>query len=296
MIYSLGGSFANWHWPTWVDWFAKYKNEKLINLAYPGHSNLYVYYKLLEIQPKLTPDDEVCVTWSGAHRYSCWVDNEWVEKHQCHSFFQNSNGKLWFSKDADYCGLYKTHPDYMPSLTDMLIGTFSSILNTQLILDKIGCKYTMAFSQNPWMDGRDIHVPSYRLTCFDKQSLSDNDISHARKIIKFPTIKSLLMNINWSSFGMIDFDCENPLIYDNIWDSLFSDKEYILEQHESDKHPNTVVHHDWAIKKFLKIEGKYKLSAKKISLDSQNMCVPPWKECMDESPILLNQYNIEDYC
>jgi hypothetical protein len=243
MIYTLGDSFTKWHWATWSDWMQQYRGEPVTNLAYPGFSNDAIYWTIMEHLPNLTDDDQVYIMWTGANRISYWYDTEFVGGHDIAGFFPDTGGRLWFGKD--YRGLYKAHPDQMPSYTHMAISTFDLILKTQLLLDTTGCDYTMMFWQNPWADTREIFQPSYRTT-WDQHGfqLSESEIAAACEIMQIPVVDTMLGRINWWRFLNVS-DITNPNSFQGIWEYVLQHRELVLHKHVSDPHPNVLAQHDW---------------------------------------------------
>lgn len=292
MIYTLGCSFTKWYWPTWSDWLAAYSDEQVTNWAYPGHTNQVIYYTLLERMSQLTANDTVYIMWTGNNRCCEWYDQTWINQHDCQGFFPKTDGKLWFSSDLPGQGFYKTHPDYQPSLTEMIVSNFTIIFNTQLLLDRIGCKYHMMFWQNPWLDTREQHRPVYARSWPTKDHISNSEKEFAQYILTIPPVLQLLKQINWAHFIAAPNDITNPLDYSGIWEFMLSSKELVAQNHVTDPHPNTLAHHDWVAQRILCQDPIHRAQALALSESARNMLVPEWsaEEAIIGANLILNQY------
>lgn len=292
MIYTLGCSFTKWHWPTWSDWLAVYAQEPVTNWAYPGLTNSAIYYKLLDSMESITAHDTVYIMWTGNNRSCLWYDADWVEQHDCHGFFPDR--ELWFGSKT-YTGLYKTHPDYLPSLTHMIIDNLAIIFNTQLLLDRLGCRYHMMFWQNPWLDTRETYKPSFDISWNKKQHISQSEIDQARSIMSLGPVASLLENLDWSKFVQKPDRLDQPAQYTGLWEYLLSSPELIMLNHVRDRHPNTAAHHDWLTEKILQVPGQHADTARDLSQHMHNMEIPSWSSTavIDGWHEILNQYPLD---
>lgn len=265
MIYTLGCSFTKWIWPTWADWLSEYSDEDVTNLGWPGLSNETIYYELLSRH--ITKDDTVYIMLTGSNRTCNWYDNEWIDKNDCRGFFPRADGKLECSSEA-WRGLYRTHPDKETSLTHMIINNFNLIMQMQLLLNDIGCKYSMMFWQNPWYDVRPVVKPDqWQATWQD----ADTIIADASKIAILPAVDRILNTINWNKFiGLTDHSTDNFESYTGLWEySIKNLMQYVDYWHVSDDHPNALIHHDFACDMF-SIDPVLKEKAKQVSLAYQN--------------------------
>lgn len=278
-IYTLGCSITNWHWPTWSDWLSMYSDCPVINLASPGYGNHLIYNIILEKIKTITKDDTVMIMWANTDRLSEWYDEEWIQKNDCLEFFPKPYGKLWFNKNNSYTGLYRTHPEYNRSLSHMIIDNFRIIHNTQMLLDKIGCKYQMMMVQNPWVDSRPEYKPAFKTNWNNRTVLSNDDVTRAKKILDIIPVKNTIDLIDWSKF-VITPDLTELSSFDGLWEYSFGSKEFVLAQHNTDHHPNTLVHHDFLVEKILKQPlntSKYRSLAKSIAESSVDMEIPSWQ-------------------
>ena len=296
MIYTLGCSFTKWHWPTWSDWLVAYSDQSVTNLAYPGHTNQQIYYQLLSLTDAIGPDDTVYIAWGHSHRVSCWYDREWIDQHDVLGFFPNTQGKLWHGHES-YQGLWKCHPDYQPSVTEMIVNNWDIIFKTQLLLNQIGCTYRMMFVQNPWMDTREQHIPEYQSSWDRKDIISPEDIDRARCLMKIAPVSQMLKSIDWQKFVMESVDPTDPVSYTGIWDFMLSRKEYVVLAHDTDNHPNALVHHDWAIS-ILNTEPVLRDQAVRIATAALDMKIPEWtaENCIIGATATLNQWPITVDC
>lgn len=246
MIYTFGDSFTKWHWPTWSDWLASYTTHPVANLAYPGNTNSSIYNQLLILKNRLTKHDSVYIMWTGSNRVCEWYDQEYVDAKDRRRFLPNTNGDLWFSKQP-YLGLYKTHPDALPSFSQMVINNFDIILKTQWLLNQIGCDYKMMFWQNPWLDTREQFVPVYCHTWQNKYNMTKIEIDQAQAIIELDPVAGMLSLINWDKFAVKPCNPLLPKTYSGLWEFVLDNKELVTMSHNTDHHPNTLAHHDWTV-------------------------------------------------
>ena len=292
MIYTLGCSFTKWYWPTWSDWLQAYVDQQVTNWAYPGHTNAVIYYTLLTKAKHLTPNDSVYIMWTGNNRACEWYDQEWVNQKDCAGFFPETKGELWFGSGQAYQGLYKTHPDYQPSLSEMIIANFDIIFKTQMLLDRTGCRYHMMFWQNPWLDTREQFKPVYTPLWPNKRHISQAENQSAQHLLTIKPVQSLLEQIDWTKFVNRPGDLRDPSTYSGLWEFMLSSKEYILHNHVTDPHPNTLVHHDWLVHKILDTVPQHRNTAITLADHIKNMVIPPWSaaESIKGSSIMLNRY------
>lgn len=276
MTYIFGCSMAKWYWPTWADWLQVY-SQPVTNFSYPGYGNSNSYWNLLAYSDKLTPSDHVIISWTQNHRLTQWYDNTWIKENDCLGFFPDTNGQLWFTGDKPYMGLYRTHPDRQSSYTNMLIDQLQNMLHTQLLLEKIGCKYTMVTMNNLWWDGRPIYKPTFKTMWQTKTGASRDDIKIANDVIKLLPIRNLLKQINWSAYANGPSDPFKPEQYTGIWEYYVNTREYTKLKHEVDNHPNALIHHDFALEVLLKQDpktGKHRDVARQIAEDAMTMYIP----------------------
>ena len=252
MIYTFGDSFTKYYWPTWSDWLQEYSNQPVINLGHPGFANELFYYKILEISDNIQPSDQVYIMWTGSNRVCEWYDNNFVNEKDWAGFFPDTQGSLWFTENKKYQGFYKSHPDSLPSLTDMIIRNFDIILKTQLLLDSIGCEYHMMFWQNPWLDTREIFLPTYSTTWNQKERITKNEIELAQAILEIKPLRSILKLIKWNKFVNPPNSLDDPSTYNGIYEFVIDNKELVLYSGLNDKHPNSLAQHDWTVKYLLK--------------------------------------------
>ena len=292
MIYTLGCSFTKWYWPTWSDWLSVYSKEQVTNWAYPGHTNQVIYYTLLECMLQLTAADTVYIMWTGNNRSCTWYDQAWIDQHNCQGFFPNTEGKLWFSSDLSGQGFYKTHPEYQPSLTEMIVSNFTTIFNTQLLLDRIGCKYQMMFWQNPWLDTRDQHHPVYTSLWPKKNHISNSEKEFAQHILTIPPVVQLLKQINWTQFAPAPSNIMDPATYSGLWEFMLDSKELVLHNHSTDPHPNTLVHHDWIVQHILPQIPIHRKIALDLAGRTKNIIIPKWSatDAIAGATLTLNRY------
>lgn len=277
MIYTLGCSFTKWYWPTWADWLGAYRSQPIKNLAGSGWTNDLIYYQLLQRANKITQHSEVYIMWTGSNRVCEWYDRDSIDQRDCQDFFPDTDGQLWFTHREPYQGLYRSHPDRLPSLSHMQIEMFNTILQTQLLLNQVGCKYQMMFWQNPWCDCREIFRPSFHLTWPNKSSLTTKEVDQALSVLELPVIQSIINQVDWKKFVAIKDDLDNPASYNGLWEYTLSSKDLVSFAHQTDAHPNTLAQHDWAFD-FLceETDPHLRASAKKLALELINIDIPPY--------------------
>lgn len=276
MVYVFGCSMSKWYWPTWADWLTVY-GTPVTNLANKGYGNQNIYWSILDRINTFTADDHINIMWAENHRIGLWYDEEWVIDKDVAGFFPNAKGKLWYTNDTPYTGLYRTHPDLYTSFTNMVIDQLQIIFQTQLLLNKIGCSYTMHTSKNLWGDGRPKFYPKYQTVYQTKQDISPGEIEVAKSIIKLSPINNLLKQIDWSVFVDAPKDPMDPAQYTGIWEYFINNKEFVILKHDTDHHPNSLTHHDYALEKILKINpksGKHRSIAEQISKETMDMPIP----------------------
>lgn len=276
MIYTLGCSMTKWYWPTWADWLQVYGGP-VTNLAYTGYGHNHQEWILLDHHDMISPNDHVVVMWPPGHRTMQWYDREWIDQMDCEGFFPNKQGKLWFTESTPWSGLYRTHPDHSFSFTHSIIQGFLTILHTQHLLEKTGCKITMAFVQNPWLDSRPMHSPKFQTRWQLLDQMSDKEMKFAKNLWQIGPFQNLMNQINWSYFIGVPDNLENVSQYKGIWEFFLQDREYVIYKHDHDHHPTSITHHDWALKNLLKIDpksGQYRNLAKQISKEAMCMELP----------------------
>lgn len=278
MIYTLGCSMTKWRWPTWVDWLRVYSQEPVTNWAYTGYCNNQMYWLLLDRLDQIKVDDQVIIMWPRNDRIIQWYDKEWIDEYDCKGFFPDTQGKLWFGNDTPYLGMYRTHPDHMNSLTHMIINGFACILQTQQLLNSIGCRYLMSYSQNPWFDGRPTYKPTFEIKWNSKDQFTSREKETANQLLSLRPFQNILKQIDWSKFIDAPTDLNNPEQYPGIWEYYIAKKEYVIYKHDTDNHPVSLAHHDFALEKILKIDphhGQHRKLSEQISKDSMSIDIPP---------------------
>jgi len=267
---------TKWYWPTWADWLRIY-GHPVTNLAYTGYGNNHQEWILFEHCDKMTSDDHVIIMWPPGHRIMQWYDREWVDQMGCAEFFPDTDGHFWFTQSQPWTGLYRTHPEHPFSLTHSIIQGFLTILHTQKILEKIGCQITMAFVQNPWLDSRPTHFPTFQLRWHLLNQISEREIKISKDIWQITPFQNLMEQINWSYFIDVPNNLKNVHQYRGIWEFFLQDREYVVYKHEEDHHPTSIAHHDWALKNILKMNpktGQHRDLAKHISKESMVTDIP----------------------
>ena len=277
MIYTFGCSITKWYWPTWSDWIQLYEGP-VTNFGYTGYSNENIYWNVLNNLDNIKKDDRVIIMWTQGHRLNLWYDKDWIDNADVLGFFPETNGRLWYSGQEPYRGMYRTHPEYQPSLTHMIIDQFRTMYNTQLLLNQIGCDYTMMIVHNPFLDTRPVYKPKFELTWHKKGIITDSEKEFARGIVKLEPIKNIIKLIDWTKFVEPVIDPLNESGYVGMWEYYFNKKEYLIYSHDTDPHPSPLVHHDYAVEKILKQnpkKSKYRKLAIDFSKKAMSMYVPP---------------------
>ena len=279
MIYTFGCSATKWHWPTWADWLWAYGHD-VTNLAGKGYCHNFINWTLLDIASTITPNDHVVIMWPNNHRIVQWYDREWVDEYDCEGFFPKTQGRLWFSQDTPYLGLYRTHPDHDISRTHGLAYSWYSIFQAQLLLESIGCQYTMTWSQNPWLDARPTYKPHFQTRWNMLNQISDQEYEHAVRVMQLSPVRQLLEKINWNAFVDPPQDIYDPSYYRGMTEYNISKKEFVLYKHETDHHPVSIAHHDYAWNHILKqkTSGDLRDLALRISEEARTMPIPAWTE------------------
>ena len=272
MIYIFGCSMCKWHWPTWADWLSAYGHQ-VKNLAYTGYGSQNLYWTLLENIDEITPDDRVIILWPSNHRIMQWYDKEWIADRDVWGFFPNGEGKLWYTEEEPWIGLYRTHPNYQQSLTQGIIDNLNIPHQAQLLLEQKGIQYTMGYTQNVWLDVRPKYQPEFKLTFSDRNKITKRELELANHIMSLKPIRKLMDKIKWENFIDIG-DPFNAEEYRGIWEYFISRREYIIYKHDTDQHPCPLAHHDYALEKILKVDpmaGSLRDTAARISEDCMSM-------------------------
>jgi hypothetical protein len=298
LIYTFGSSLTKYYWPTWSDWLSVYRGP-VTNLAYSGYDNVKIYWSIVDQLKHITSDDQVYIMWNGALTLSIWYDQDWIKKYDCWGFFPNEKGDLWYTNDIPWHGLYKQHPDHSVSLTQLFVSNLECVLNTQLLLDKIGCQYVMFYNLNPWVDFRPIYGKSYQ-TMWDKLiSVDKNTVDIALNTIEFSPIKSLMSLIDWTKFKGIPDNVTELENYKGIWEYTLANKEYIVLQNKNDMHPIPLAHHDYLLEEILgmnPLDGIYRSQAMEMSKLCTHMEVPSWQTkdyiATPDTEMLLSKFYI----
>jgi len=288
MLYTFGDSFTKWYWPTWSDWLGKYAGQSVNNLAYPGFTNTLIYHQLLSLKQTLTPQDAVYIMWTGSNRVCEWYDQDYVKQEQCEGFFPPTQGQLWFSQQP-WQGLYKTHPKHLPSITDMIINNFDIMLKTQWLLDSVGCDYHMMFWQNPWLDTRETFVPTYKGSWDSKHNITKVELDRAYRLLQLEPVQAMIKSLNWNQFANAPTDINNPDHYQGLWEFTLGSRALVDFNHASDPHPNTLAHHDWAVRYLVPGANHHRDLAQQLAVDTQNIPIPSYNftECIQGSSAKL---------
>jgi hypothetical protein len=222
--------------------------------------------------------------WTGSNRHCVWYDREYVDQKDCQGFFPDTNGVLWYGTE-NYRGLYKTHPDHLPSFTHMIIDQFDTLFKTQLLLDSIGCEYRMMFWRNPWSDVRENWYPRYDYTWKNKKFLSTTEIIEAECMIEMASVKSLLDAIDWNRFVMPPTSIVDPSSYSGLWEYTLNNKELVLSGHDVDRHPSTLAHHDWIVDRVLcDVSPRHRTEAASLAHEWRDRQIP----CHDRAGEILS--------
>ena len=280
MIYTLGCSLVKWYWPTWADWLEVY-GQPVTNLGYNGYCNNQMYWILVDRIKDLKKDDHVIIMWPHTFRIVNWYDREWVDENDVLGFFPKTNGKLWFTKNTPYMGMYRLHPDRLVSLSHGIIEAFNTILQTQMLLDSVGCTYTMTYSQNLWVDARPTYKPTFKTRWNELTQLSDKELSLAKQLLELDPLRNILERIKWETVIDAPTNLDDISQYAGLWEYFLREKEYVMYKHDSSNHPPAIAHHDWAVEKILKLDpktAKHRQTAKQISFDAMSMPIPEFSE------------------
>jgi hypothetical protein len=279
MIYTFGSSLTKYYWPTWADWLNVYQGP-VTNLAFPGYDCSKVYWSLLDNVKNINSDDQVYIMWPGNTTTTVWYDREWVEKNNCHGFFPNPQGDLWYTQDVAWMGLYKQHPDHLTSFTHLLIQNIQCMLYSQILLEKTGCKYTMLFNLNPWIDIRPVYGEKYTMIWDKILNISDDTVKEAKNIIDMSPVKYLMSLINWDNVIEVPTNLQSLEKYKGLWEYDILNKEYVTMKNNNDMHPSSLAHHDYLLEKILKQdpkEGIYRNQALDISNRCMNTIMPTFE-------------------
>jgi len=278
MIYTFGCSMTKYFWPMWPEWLQVYQDQPVRNLAYKGYGSQNIYWNIVDLIDTFTENDHLMIMWPNNHRITLWYDREWIDKNDVLGFFPDTDGKLWFTEDVPYTGLYRTHPDFMTSMNNMIIDNFNTIYQTQLLLESKNIKYTMLFTQNPWIDARpEYRGTNYRATHDRHTYITDEEIDRANKILKLKPIKKLISLINWKHILPKVNDPFDPTDIQGIWEYFVSNKEYVVLTHDYDQHCPPLAFHDFALEIILKQDpttGKYRNLARQMSEELQSAEIP----------------------
>jgi hypothetical protein len=280
MIYSFGCSVTKWYWPTWSDWLSVYRGP-VTNLAFKGYGNDNIYWTLFNNIDRINVDDEVYIMWTQNHRMCSWYDQEYISNKDILGFFPVTDGKLWFTDNQPYRGMYRTHPDYQPSLTHMIINQLQTIFNAQLLLEKQKCKYKMMFVHNPFLDCRPTYSPQFEFVWHKKEIISPEEQEFANCLFEIKEVKKLVNAIDWNRFIYKPANPTAAISYSGMWEFFFNKKEYLIYSHDSDPHPVSLTHHDFALQNILNQDpkkGKFRQVATEISKNAMNMPIPNFSE------------------
>jgi hypothetical protein len=276
MIYTFGCSATKWYWPTWADWLQVYKGP-VKNLAFKAYGNDNIYWTIINNLNNFTQDDELVIMWTQNHRLGQWYDRNWINEKDILGFFPNSQGKIWFSDQESFRGMYRVHPDFMPSLTQLIVNQFQTILATQLILDKFKLNYSMIFLHNPFLDNRPIFYPKFEFVWHKKQIISEQEEKFADSLLKIKPFRQLIDNIDWKKFIDGPADLYKSRSYQGLWEYFFNKKEYLIYRHDSDKHPVCLAYHDFVTEKLCDMNPKkaiFRKTATEISKQAMTMHIP----------------------
>ena len=279
MIYTFGSSLTKYHWPTWADWLEVYQGP-VTNLAYTGYDISKVYWTIVDHLKHINKDDQIYIMWPGNTTTTVWYDNNWIEDNDCREFFPNPEGKLWFTQNIPWQGLYKQHPQHLASFTHLLTQNIQCILYSQMLLEKVGCKYTMLFNVNPWIDIRPTYGEKYTTIWNKIIHVGPDDVAKAKDILNISPIRQIFKLIKWEHVIGVPDNLETLEEYKGIWEYEFSNKEYILLKNPSDMHPSSLAHHDYLLKKLLNLDPKhgiYRDNALEISKEWINKDPPSFK-------------------
>lgn len=293
MIYTLGCSQTKFYWPTWSDWLQVYAQQPVTNLGYTGYGHSNFYWTLLDKFHSLTADDQVVVMWSQNHRITQWYDQSWVKEKDIEGFFPGTEGHLWYTKTQPYTGMFRVHPEFMPSLSHMIVDLFQTILHTQMLLNNIGCKYQMLFNQNPWLDCRPVFEPEFKLNFANRLEITDHELKHAQQLLELMPVNNLLNLIDWSRFPDAPTDVMDPRSYKGIYE-FGKQKKYLIYAHDTDAHTTSLAHHDYVLQTVLQgndVTAKHRNTAIDISKIAMTMAIPEftdWDRLGDINRVMLD--------
>jgi len=276
MIYTFGSSLTKYYWPTWADWMSVYCGP-VTNLAYVGYDVTKTYYTLVEYLDRIKKDDTVYIMWPGNTTISVWYDDDWITANDCRRFFPNSEGDLWYTQNTPWQGLYKQHPNNIPSFTHLLVHNWQCIINAQLLLEKIGCDYRMMFTVNPWIDMRPVYNESYHKIWHKITNINAESVSVAHEVIKLSPVEQLIKVIDHKKYIGVPADIKDLKNYQGIWEYELKNKEYTVLKNKDDMHPVSLAYHDYLLEHILNrdaVSGEYRDRAIAISKECATMLVP----------------------
>jgi hypothetical protein len=250
------------------------------NLGYTGYDGHMTYWTVLDHIKQLTKEDEVYIMWPGLTTLSVWYDDEWIAKNDCRGFFPNAEGNLWFTRDIPFQGFYKQHPDFSASFTQLVVQTLQCMLNAQMLLESVGCKYTMLFNINPWVDIRPVYGEKYTTIWDTILNITDDSVLIAKNILKMSPVRQLFDMIKWENCIGVPDDREDLKNYRGLWEYDVSNKEYFSLKNGNDMHPSTLAHHDYLLEKILHQDpyaGAYRNRAIEIAEQCSNMTMPKFE-------------------
>jgi len=120
-------------------------------------------------------------------------------------------------------------------------------------------------------------LEKYQTTYQHKYGISEEELEIASKIIALEPVRKLIKLIDWSKFlcNITDpFDAKQSC---GIWEYYINNKEYVVLKHETDYHPNSLAHHDYALEVVLgqdPKQGQHRQLAKKIAEETVTYPVP----------------------
>ena len=139
----------------------------------------------------------------------------------------------------------------------------------------------MHSAKNLWTDGRPKFYPRYQTTYQAKDDITTNEITIIKNITKLNPVKNLINLIDWTKFINPPADPFNPKQYAGIWEYFINNKEYVVLKHDTDHHPNTLAHHDYALEKILGQDpkkGKHRTAAKQIAEETMHIPIPEFTD------------------
>jgi hypothetical protein len=158
----------------------------------------------------------------------------------------------------------------------MIVNNFTIMFNTQLLLKNIGCRYTMMFWQNPWLDTRETFKPTFSFTWNSKQHITSAEFEQAKIIMSMPTVSQILKHMDWNCFIDAPTDVTDPNQYQGIWEFSLSCLEFLDCNHATDHHPNTFTHHEWLTNKMMVGDSQHKARAYDLALTAKTLDIPNW--------------------